>query len=897
MKTFQTFLIVIIFTIINISVYSQWSTNGTSIVYTYDNACIGCTDPGNTFEIRSSNIVTGIRLNYDDDYYNRWDIDNDNAHLLFKFGDDFSPQITRFTFYNSGDFKINTTGHGIIFPDGTKQTTAYNGSAGGSLWGLNVNGDDAYYNRGNVGIGVTSPSYKLQVSGDIYATNGWFRVSGNQGLYFQSHGGGFYMTDNSWIRTYGNKNFYHNSGIMRTDGDFQVGPDGDRFIVNASGNVGIGTAAPEYSLDVAGDIRSNWVRLKDQCGLYSQSYGLYLRPVSTLFWRSQSDNGIQICNRSGFVQGSLYHDNSQNFGLLDKEGHWAIRINTDNDEIAFTVDNNERIKIDDSGDLRVLNSGSGIIFPDGSKQTKAYTGGGTSVWDQSENNASYMGNVGIGTASPQANLHVKSTAGSSYIDIDKANSISEAGIQFRTANIVDFFMFTDNADNSALKIQANGLSGEGDNTPRIMIPKDNKNLYLALSGGSVGIGTTAPGYSLDVAGDIRSNWVRLNSQYGLYSQSYGLYLRPISTLFWQSRSDNGIQICNRSGSVKGSLYHDNSQNFGLQDKNGYWAIRINTDNDEIAFTVDNNERIKIDDSGDLRVLNSGSGIKFPDGTKQTTAYTGGGTSVWDRSGSNISYSSGNVGIGTPANTTSKLKVRSHNMSIGQEIVVTSDTEVYGLKVNTSHTSAWENGDVYGIYSEVASSRNFANTYAGYFFNKSDPEYESFGIIALSDYGTGIKSIGKNQGIYGYSAGGTGVFAESSTGIALKTKGSSQFNNGQVAMSKGTTVSYAPGYTLSVEGGIISDKVTVKLRSEWWPDYVFSLGYKLPTLIEIENFINQNGHLPGMPAASDVQEEGIDLGEMNAKLLQKLEEQTLYIIEMNKQLGELKNQLEELKTKK
>jgi len=102
------------------------------------------------------------------------------------------------------------------------------------------NGSSIYYNSGNVGIGISTPSYKLQAQGDIYANGGWLRVSGTKGLYFQSYGGGFYMTDATWIRTYNNKSFYHNSGIMRTDGTFQVGPDGNRFVVNTNGNVGIG---------------------------------------------------------------------------------------------------------------------------------------------------------------------------------------------------------------------------------------------------------------------------------------------------------------------------------------------------------------------------------------------------------------------------------------------------------------------------------------------------------------------------------------------------------------------------------------------------------------------------------------------------------------------------------
>lgn len=92
-----------------------------------------------------------------------------------------------------------------------------------------------------------------------------------------------------------------------------------------------------------------------------------------------------------------------------------------------------------------------------------------------------------------------------------------------------------------------------------------------------------------------------------------------------------------------------------------------------------------------------------------------------------------------------------------------------------------------------------------------------------------------------------------------------------------------GYKLAVAGSAVAESVTVKLQGAW-PDYVFDKEYQLPSLSETEKSIKENGHLLGIPSAADVKTNGIDLGEMNAKLLQKIEELTLHLIEKDKQLS-------------
>ncbi len=74
----------------------------------------------------------------------------------------------------------------------------------------------------------------------------------------------------------------------------------------------------------------------------------------------------------------------------------------------------------------------------------------------------------------------------------------------------------------------------------------------------------------------------------------------------------------------------------------------------------------------------------------------------------------------------------------------------------------------------------------------------------------------------------------------------------------------------------------------WSDFVFDDGYRLMPLGEVERYIDANRHLPDIPSAQEVEEEGVDVGEMNKLLLQKVEELTLYIIDLQKQIDELKS---------
>jgi len=89
--------------------------------------------------------------------------------------------------------------------------------------------------------------------------------------------------------------------------------------------------------------------------------------------------------------------------------------------------------------------------------------------------------------------------------------------------------------------------------------------------------------------------------------------------------------------------------------------------------------------------------------------------------------------------------------------------------------------------------------------------------------------------------------------------------------------------------LLTEKIEVKADAMEWYDHVFYPDYELRPLPELEQYIKQNHHLPEIPSAKEVQENGIDLGNMQGKLLLKIEELTLYILDLQKQIDELKKQ--------
>jgi len=124
------------------------------------------------------------------------------------------------------------------------------------------------------------------------------------------------------------------------------------------------------------------------------------------------------------------------------------------------------------------------------------------------------------------------------------------------------------------------------------------------------------------------------------------------------------------------------------------------------------------------------------------------------------------------------------------------------------------------------------------------------------------------------------------GIGTNTPATLLDVNGAIRIRGNSTFGTGPDSKMYVNGDIYANELTV--NDDLWPDFVFAPDYNLRKLEEVEEFIAQNGHLPDVPNQAEVLENGHKVAAMDAILLQKIEELTLYIIELNKKIEQLEN---------
>jgi len=210
--------------------------------------------------------------------------------------------------------------------------------------------------------------------------------------------------------------------------------------------------------------------------------------------------------------------------------------------------------------------------------------------------------------------------------------------------------------------------------------------------------------------------------------------------------------------------------------------------------------------------------------------------------------------------------------------------------------------MYSLYHNLSGNLNTAIGTSALISNTQGNNNTANGASALSNnqYGNNNTAIGYNTGLGITNGSGNTIIGANVTGLPASLTntiiladgtGNQRLyidNTGKTRI--GSAALTTPGiYKLYVETGILTEKIVVAVaNSATWADYVFDTNYKLMPLAEVANFVQEHHHLPNVPSATEVVKSGLDLGMMDAKLLEKIEELTLYLIEQNNQNQELVN---------
>ncbi len=265
------------------------------------------------------------------------------------------------------------------------------------------------------------------------------------------------------------------------------------------------------------------------------------------------------------------------------------------------------------------------------------------------------------------------------------------------------------------------------------------------------------------------------------------------------------------------------------------------------------------------------------------------SSPWTTAGNTIFYNTGNVGVGT--NTPGYLFDVAGTLNATSILINGSPIEAPLWDLN-GNDAFYNTGDVGigtntpGYTLDVNGTINATDILINGGALPSSP-WSLNGNDAF--YNTGDVGIGTNTPGFTLDVNGTVNATDILiNGAALPSSpwavagNDVSYTTGNVGI--GTTDTQ--GYLLAVAGNMIAEGLKVELQTNW-PDFVFESNFDLPSLQFVEQHIFSFGHLPNIPSAKEVGENGIDVGQMNAKLLQKIEELTLYTIQQQKELDSLK----------
>ena len=430
-----------------------------------------------------------------------------------------------------------------------------------------------------------------------------------------------------------------------------------------------------------------------------------------------------------------------------------------------------------------------------------------------------------------------------------------------------------------------------DVTPGIVAPTSG-----LIVEGKVGIGTSSPNNKVEITSGINGNsGLRFTDLTSNYNPATSIASNRFLTV-----NQNGDVVLNKMANpIETNVLTSNAN---LMTSNVNSISSSSTIINSISNSINSNNQL-------ITTVNgvSSAPVNLPRADEQSLSLTG----------NTLSISNGNSVTLPTYNYTPQILSQSENtitLSNGGgsfTLPTFNDTDAQSLALN-GNTLSISNGNSVTLPTYVDTPQTLSQTGNTVTLSNGGGSFTMPNTSVTAGTNVTVTGSGSSVSPYVVSAADTSLYANNGTiNSATTTNGNRvvTMNNSNIWFQSaaadtnskiyiGTTATYPSttgNYKLYVEGGILTEKVKVALRSTAnWADYVFEKNYDLMPLKNVEEYIAIHKHLPGIDSASELAKNGLDLAEMQAKHMAKIEEMMLYIIDQNKTIEKNIKDIEELK---
>ena len=528
------------------------------------------------------------------------------------------------------------------------------------------------------------------------------------------------------------------------------------------------------------------------------------------------------------------------------------------------------------------------------------------------------GRVGIGTPSPNSKLEINSGgAGASGLRFTNLNSNSVIPTQtvnkFLTVNAVGDVILQKMSNNAVetntltsaanvMTSNVNGIVSSANTVNSISNLINTSNQLITTVNGVASTPVTLPAPTFEENDGSTTNELQTISQVGntiTLSHNGGSFVLPTFT-------DTDSQSLALTGNVL-SISNGNSVTLPAQvpqtiSQTGNTVTLSNGGGSFVLPTFTDTDSQSLALTGNILSISNGNNVTLP-------------TQTLSQAGNTVTLSNGGGSFNLPTFTDTdgqSLSLNGNVLSISNGNNVTLPTYTQTLSQTGNTITLSNGGGSFNLPTFTQTPQTITQTGNTITLSNGGGSFNLPTTSVVAGTNVTVTGNGSTGTPYRVSSTDTSLYADNGSINQATTvngnrvvnmnnrniwfNGSGSESNGKIYIGSTATYPSTTGnYKLFVEGGILTEKVKVALRSTAnWADYVFEKDYNLMPLKEVEEFISENKHLPGIDSAEDLAKGGLDLAEMQAKHMQKIEELTLYIIEQNKKIEKNTQDIIELK---